>query len=233
MYISHLIKILNNKMKKLITTCLFLVIAFSFNAQTNLYENPQFDEIAKSHKTIAIVPFKTQVKLRPKQMKDMTNEQLHRIEKAEGEGIQSAMYSWFLKRKKRGDMETVEIQDPRTTTALLKKENIDYDNILDYTPQELAKLLGVDAVISGDFETNKPMSEGASIVLGSLFGFFGSTNSATLNMSVHNAEDGVLLWNYNKKVNGSIGSDTEDLVNTLMRKASRRLAYTKNSNDDD
>ena len=130
-------------------------------------------------------------------------------------------------------METVEIQDPRTTTALLKKENIDYDNILDYTPQELAKLLGVDAVISGDFETNKPMSEGASIVLGSLFGFFGSTNSATLNMSVHNAEDGVLLWNYNKKVNGSIGSDTEDLVNTLMRKASRRLAYTKNSNDDD
>ena len=233
MYISHLIKILNNKMKKLITTCLFLVIAFSFNAQTNLYENPQFDEIAKSHKTIAIVPFKTQVKLRPKQMKDMTNEQLHRIEKAEGEGIQSAMYSWFLKRKKRGDMETVEIQDPRTTTALLKKENIDYDNILDYTPQELAKLLGVDAVISGDFETNKPMSEGASIVLGRLFGFFGSTNSATLNMSVHNAEDGVLLWNYNKKVNGSIGSDTEDLVNTLMRKASRRLAYTKNSNDDD
>jgi len=220
-------------MKKLITTCLFLVIAFSFNAQTNLYENPQFDEIAKSHKTIAIVPFKTQVKLRPKQMKDMTNEQLHRIEKAEGEGIQSAMYSWFLKRKKRGDMETVEIQDPRTTTALLKKESIDYDNILDYTPQELAKLLGVDAVISGDFETNKPMSEGASIVLGSLFGFFGSTNSATLNMSVHNAEDGVLLWNYNKKVNGSIGSDTEDLVNTLMRKASRRLAYTKNSNDDD
>ena len=52
-------------------------------------------------------------------------------------------------------------------------------------------------------------------------------------MSVHNTADGILLWNYNKKVSGSIGSDTEDLINILMRKASRRLAYTKNSKDED
>ena len=198
-----------------------------------MYENPNFDEIAKTHNIIAIVPFKTQVKLRPKQMKDMSSEQLNRIEKSEGESIQTAMYSWFLKRKKRGDLKSLEIQDPRTTTAMLKKQNIDYNNITDFTPKELAAILEVDAVISGDFETNKPMSEGASIALGVLFGFFGSTNTALLNMSVHNAEDGILLWHYNKKVRGSIGSDTEDLVNILMRKASRRLTYTKNSKDED
>lgn len=220
-------------MKKLLVS--FLLFAFIQNvlAQTNLYENPNFDAIANTHKIIAIVPFKTQVKLRPKQMKDMSAEQLNRVEKSEGESIQSAMYSWFLKRKKRGDLQSLEIQDPRTTTALLKKQNIDYDNIMDFTPQDLAKILEVDAVISGDFETNKPMSEGASVALGVLFGFFGSTNSATINMSVHNAADGILLWNYNKKVSGSIGSDTEDLINILMRKASRRLAYTKNSKDED
>jgi len=220
-------------MKKLTLSILFLAFTFHFSAQTNLYENPDFDKIAESHKIIAIVPFKTQVKLRPKQMKDMTADQLQRIERSEGESIQSAMFSWFLKRKKRGDLSNLEVQDPKTTSALLKKENIDYDNITDFTPQELAKFLQVDALISGDFETNKPMSEGASIVLGALFGFFGSTNSATINMSVHNAADGVLLWNYNKKVSGSIGSDSEDLINILMRKASRRLAYTKNSKDDD
>jgi hypothetical protein len=220
-------------MKKLLLSILLLTFVNDVFSQTNLYENPEFDNIAKTHKIIAIVPFKTQVKLRPKQMKDMSSEQLNRIEKSEGESIQSAMYSWFLKRKKRGDLQNLEIQDPRTTTAMLKKQNIDYNNIMDFTPQELAKLLEVDAVISGDFETNKPMSEGASVVLGALFGFFGSTNSATINMSVHNALDGVLLWNYNKKVNGSIGSDTEDLINILMRKASRRLSYTKNSKSDD
>jgi len=200
-------------------------------SQTNLYENPEFDAIAKTHKIIAIVPFKTQVKLRPKQMKDMNEEQLNRLEKAEGEGIQGAMYSWFLKRKKRGDLQNLEIQDPRITSVMLKKQNIDYENIMDFTPQELAKILEVDAVISGEFETNKPMSEGAAVVLGAIFGVFGSTNSAVINMSVHNAQDGILLWNYNKKVSGSMGSSSEDLINILMRKASRRLAYTKNSKD--
>lgn len=218
--------------KSILSLVLFCIGIFTF-AQTNLYENPEFDKIAESHKIIAIVPFKTQVKLRPKQMKDMTGEQLQRLEKAEGEGIQSAMYSWFLKRKKRGDLQTLEVQDPKVTTALLKRNEISYDNITDFTPQELAKFLEVDAVISGEYETNKPMSEGAAVVLGALVGFFGSTNSAVVNMSVHNAVDGVLLWNYNKKVSGSIGSSSEDLINILMRKASRRLAYTKNSKDDD
>lgn len=215
-------------MRKLLFSILLLTITINANAQTNLYENPEFDTIAKSHKIIAVVPFKTQVKLRPKQMKDMTNEQLHKLEKAEGESIQTAMYSWFLKRKKRGKLLSLEVQDPKVTTALLKRKEIDYDNITDFTPKELADFLEVDAVISGDFETNKPMSDGASVALGVLFGAFGSTNNAIMNMSVHNALDGVLLWNYNKKVRGSVGSSPEDLINILMRKASRRLAYTKN-----
>lgn len=215
-------------MKKLFFSVLFLILVISAKGQTNLYENPSFDEISKTHKIIAVVPFKTQVKLRPKQMKDVTNEKLHQLEKAEGEGIQTAMYSWFLKRKKRGKLQSLEVQDPKVTSALLKRNNIDYDNITEFTPQELANFLEVDAVISGEFETNKPMSEGASVALGLLIGFWGSTNNAVVNMSVHNAADGVLLWNYNKKVRGSIGSSPEDLINILMRKASRRLSYTKN-----
>lgn len=216
-------------MKKFSLLVFLLIFSTKAISQTHLYENPEFDKIAKTHKIIAIVPFKTQVKLRPKQMKDMTDEKLHRIEKSEGESIQTAMYSWFLKRKKRGHLENLEIQAPKSTTALLKRNDISYDNITDYTPQELANLLKVDAVISGDYETNKPMSEGASVALGLLIGFWGTTNSAIVNMSVHNAKDGVLLWNYNKKVRGSIGSSPEDLINILMRKASRRMSYTKKS----
>jgi hypothetical protein len=215
-------------MKKLLFSLLFLLFVCNVKAQTSLYENPKFDSIAKSHKIIAVVPFKTQVKLRPKQMKDMDDEKLNRLEKAEGEGIQTAMYSWFLKRKKRGKLQNLEVQDPKVTTVLLKKKDIDYNTITDYTPQELAIILGVDAVITGDYETDKPMSEGASIALGLIVGFWGSTNSAVVNMSINDAANGTLLWNYNKKVRGSIGSSPEDLINILMRKASRRMAYTKN-----
>ena len=216
-------------MKRIIFLLLATItISTTTFAQTSLYENPEFDVIAKDHKIIAIVPFKTQVKLRPKQMKDMTNEQLQRLEQAEGESLQTGMFSWFLKRKKRGKLTTLEIQQPSRTNALLKKQGIDYSNLYEYTTDDLAKILEVDAVISGDYETNKPMSEGASIALGLLVGFWGSTNTAIVNMSVNNGEDGTLLWNYNKKVRGGLGSSPEDLVNVLMRKASRRLAYTKN-----
>lgn len=215
-------------MKKLIPFIAVLIVAASsLTAQTSLYENPDFDKIAEEHKIIAIVPFKTQVKLRPRQMKDMDDEQLNRLEKSEGESLQGGMFSWFLKRKKRGKLLDLEIQQPSRTNALLSKEGIDYNNIYEYTSDELAKILEVDAIISGDYETNKPMSEGASIALSLLIGFGGSTNTATVNMNVNNGTDGVLLWNYNKKVRGGLGSSPEDLVNVLMRKASRRLAYTK------
>jgi hypothetical protein len=214
-------------MKKKITTLTLLLLTCIFYSQTNLYENPKFDSIAKNHKSIAILPFKATVKLRPKQMEKMSADQFKKLEISEGKGIQAAMYSWFLKRKKRGKLTTIEVQDPNRTTALLKKKKISSKNIAEFTSEELAEILKVDAIISGDYKTNKPMSEGVSVALGILVGFWGTTNSATINMSIHNANDGVLLWNYNKKVRGSIGSSSDDLINRLMRKASRRLAYTK------
>ncbi|HSJ11689.1 MAG TPA: hypothetical protein VK916_03330, partial [Gillisia sp.] len=118
----------------------------------------------------------------------------------------------------------IEVQDPSKTNALLLKSDI--TDLARFTPEELATILGVDAIITGHFETDKPMSDGASIALGLIVGFWGSTNAATINMSVKNGSDGQLLWNYNKRVAGSLGSSTDTLINTLMRKASRRLAYT-------
>jgi hypothetical protein len=212
-------------MKKALMSLLFLSMVYMANAQTHLYENPDFDRLTASHEIIAIVPFKASVTLRPKQMKDITPEQLQKMEESEGLSIQSAMYSWFLKRDKQQKLK-IKVQDPNTTNALLRRNNITSEYIADYTPDELAEILGVDAVIMGTFETNKPMSEGASVALGMLVGFYGSTNKAIINLSIYNAEQGELLVNYNKAVAGSFGSSTEDLINILMRKASRRISYT-------
>ena len=212
-----------NKITFKLLLALTLLVGATVEAQTHLFEHPDFETIAKDHKTIAIIPFSAKVSLRPKQMKEITAEQLKEMEINEGSSIQTAMYSWFLKRKKRGKL-LIDVQDPNKTNALLKKNEVDMEIT---TPEELAKLLEVDAVITGQIETDKPMSDGASIALGLLVGFWGSTNSATVNMSINDAEDGTLLWNYNKRVSGSLGSSNDQLINTLMRKASRRLAYTK------
>ena len=48
-----------------------------------------------------------------------------------------------------------------------------------------------------------------------------------INMLIYNAVDGKLLINYTIRVAGSLFSSSDDLVNILMRKASRRIAYCK------
>lgn len=213
-------------MKKIIFTISIICFSSFVIAQTQLYENPKFDQITKEHKIIAITPFQATVKLRPKEMKELSADQVKKMELSEGENIQFAMYSWFLRRQENGKL-SIKVQDPKTTNALLLQNGVTYENIASYTPNDLAKFLSVDAIISGKFETTKPMSEGASVALGLLVGFWGSTNRAVINLFIHNGIDGELLVNYNKAVDGSLGSSTDQLINTLMRKASRRISYTK------
>jgi len=203
-----------------------LILSTTTFSQTNFYEYPSFEAIALTHDIIAILPFDASVTLRPKDMKDITPEQLDRMEISEGEGIQSAMHSWFLKRKKQGKLR-IDVQPAMVTKAKLLRAGITIELMAAYTPQELCEILGVDAIIMGTFETNKPMSQGAAIAMNVLFGFAGATEKALINLSIYEGENGALMCNYQKNLAGGMGSSTEDLINILMRKASRRIAYTK------
>ncbi|MBB6328249.1 TolB-like protein [Algoriphagus iocasae] len=59
----------------------------------------------------------------------------------------------------KGEYGTLTLQDPMTTNAILAKNNIKPDNLAAYTPDELAKLLGVEFIIYGTVNiTNKGTS---------------------------------------------------------------------------
>lgn len=204
---------------------IFLLFSTYSISQTKLYVHPDGDTYAKNTQTIALLPLNVQVKLRPKQLKDFTSEQIEEMEKNESLDIQKGMHSWFLTRKKRGEF-SKSIQTPQRTNALLKKAGIDIHTTSDYLPSELGKILGVDCVVTGSFETSKPMSDAASIAIGALFGAFGSTSSAVCNIDFYDTRDDELVVNYLKKTKGSLGSDSQDLINILMRKVTRRIPYT-------
>jgi hypothetical protein len=204
---------------------LSLVVSFA-SAQTSLFVDPNFPKIANNHKIIAVVPFRTTISLRPKDMAALKEGQMERMNEDESLNVQHAMYAWFLKRKQQGSM-WVDVQDVSTTNAILARNGITSATIARYTPEEIAKILEVDAIVKGTFDTDKPMSDGASLALGVLVGFWGATNKAVINMFIYNAEDGKVLINYNKAVAGSVGSTTDQLINVVMRKASRRIPYTK------
>ena len=204
---------------------LFLINGTMFS-QTKLYVHPDADSYVANTKTIAILPLKVQVKLRPKELKDFTSEQIVEMCKNESLDIQKGMYTWFLTRKKRGTL-LVNIQNPTRTNALLKKNGIDIHSYDEYLPSELGKILGVETIITGSFETSKPMSNAAGIGLAVLTGGLFATSSATMNMDFMSTTDDELVVNYLKNVKGSLGSNAQDLINVLMRKVSRRIPYTK------
>jgi hypothetical protein len=212
-------------MKKIIVILTLLVTTISFS-QTKLYVHEDAKDYVANTKTIAILPLRVQVKLRPKELKDFTPEQIVQMGKDEAMDIQKGMHTWFLTRKKRGTL-LVDVQTPARTNALLKKAGIDIHSYDEYLPSELGKILGVEAIITGSYETSKPMSNGAAIGLAVLTGGMFATNSATMNMDFMSTIDDELVVNYNKKIKGSLGTDAQDLINVLMRKVSRRIPYTK------
>lgn len=210
-------------MKKKLTILCLLITSAIF-AQTKLYVHPDAKDYVSNTKTIAILPLDTSVKLRPKELKDFTAEQIIEMENAEALSIQKAMYSWFLTRKKRGEL-LVNVQNPTVTNSLLKKAGIDVLKAYEELPKDICNLLGVEAIVTGKFSTNKPMSNAAALGL-ALFGFGGATQNATANLDfIHN--DNEVVVNYFKNIKGGLGSSSDDLINVLMRKTSRRIPYTK------
>lgn len=194
-------------------------------AQTReIYVHPDFNTLAKDHKTIAILPFKVIMKLRPKQMEQMTPEQLAQLQKDEGLAVQSALQTYFLKRRQQHEF-AVSFQDLQTTNANLAKLNLAAEDLEKHSPKELAEMLDVDAIITGFLSTDKPMSEGASAALGVIVGFYGPTNSGKCTININDRATGELLWKYEKTLSRNLGSDTNTVINTMMRKASRQLPY--------
>ena len=163
---------------------------------------------------------------KPKQLKDFTPEQIVQMSKDRALHIQKGMHSWFLTRKKRGTLRS-NIQTPMKTNALLKKAGVDIHSASDLLPSELGEILGVDGVVMGTFETSNPMSDAAGIAMSALFGSMMSTNNAVCNLDFYDTRDDELVVNYLKKISGSLGSDSQDLINILMRKVTRRIPYTK------
>ena len=146
------------------------------------------------------------------------------MENKEGFNIQKSMYSWFLNKKKKGRL-LVNIQSPKKTNILLKEAGIDPSKANEQLASKICEILGVEGIVSGSFETNKPMSGAAAVGL-ALIGIGGATQNATINLDIIHKDD-ELVVNYLKNIKGGLGSSTDDLINILMRKTARRIPYTK------
>lgn len=205
----------------------FVLTSISFNAQKNIYESDKFDQYSKEHKVLAIMPFLANLDLAD----DISKEDLAEREKKEGLAVQNALETYFSKRKRKKKF-SVEFQNTEDTNAVLAQNNITYGNIDVYTIKQLSEILEVDGIISGNLDLNVLLSKGVPDEFSFLDYFLGDANYGRIGIKISDGTTGKLLWKYEKEINKKSGKNTDDLIDRMMKLASRKFPYDREKRKD-
>ena len=208
-------------MKNSIVVLLLLSIQFSF-AQKDIYESPNFNELSKNHTELAILPFFTDLDLEKK----MTSDEKKSLEQREGYAVQDALEAYFSQPKKKKRF-TVDFQNTKNTNAILAKNNITYANIDIYSIKELCKILDVDGIISGNTHLNILLSDGIPSEFSFIDYILGDADYGRIGIKISDGKTGKLLWRYEKKINKKSGKNTKDLIDLMMKQATKKFPYDK------
>jgi len=200
----------------------FLFLGISLSAQKNIYESSKFDDLSEGHQVLAILPFLTNLDLKDEVMKG----ELERRKEMEGYAVQNALETYFSKRKKKKKF-SVDFQNTNNTNAILAKNNITYENIDVYTTKELSTILEVDGIISGNLDLNILLSKGIPDDSSFLDYFLGDSNYGRIGIKISDGTTGKLLWKYEKEINKKSGKNTEDLIDRMMKLATRKFPYDR------
>ncbi len=208
-------------MSRIIFTVL-LFVSITINAQKNIYESSKFNSLSKTHKTLAILPFLTNLDLK----ENIAKKDLKDLEEKEGYAVQNALETYFSKRKKKKKF-SVEFQNTKDTKAILAKNNITYKNIDIYTIKELSTILNVDGIISGNLDLTILLSKGIPSEFNLADYFLGDSNFGRIGVKISDGTTGKLLWKYEKRITKKTGKNTTDLIDRMMKLAIRKFPYEK------
>ena len=208
-------------MKKIVFGLLFC-ISFGSYAQKNIYLSAHFDDLSENHKILAILPFFTHLNLE----EQPSSEELKKLEEKEGYAVQDALETYFGRGRKRKKF-TVDFQNSKDTKALLAQKNISYANIDRYTIKDLSEILGVDGIISGNLDVSILLSNGVPAELSFLDYLLGDSNYGRIGIKVSDGLTGKLLWKYEQEISRKSGKNTDELIDKMMKKATRKFPYEK------
>jgi hypothetical protein len=214
---------MKSRLKIILSVCFLGVSVFSFAQDKQIYQILNIKEIISTHKTVAILPFNATISYR-KQPKDFDATANKEAEQKLGYDMQTGMYTFLL--RKSADY-TVGVQDVEKTNTLLRKNNL-IDKLAETAPEELAKILGVDAVIKCSYSYQKTKSEGGAIALTLLVGFgTGSVATGALTMQINDGKNGDLVWRFYKQMAEDVMSSPAAMMERMMRKVGRNFPYEK------
>ena len=212
----------SGRMYRGIGIMLMMFFSLSLSAQKDIYQSSSFDELSEDHELLAIIPFLTQLELE----QELAKEEKKRLARNEGYAVQDALEVYFSNRRKRKKFQ-VEFQNTDDTNALLAQNGITYANIDIYTTKELCEILQVDGIISGSLTLNILLSKGVPTRF-NLWDYLNrNSNYGRIGIKISDGETGKLLWRFEKEITKKSGKNTTELIDKMMKQASRKFPYDK------
>ncbi len=146
------------------TTLLFLAVSFSACTAVD-YTSPRFPEAARSHQSVAVLP--VEMVFTGRAPKRLTAEDIMLIEEGESLAFQATLYNYLLDRSslQRQRPIWVSIQPIERTNDLLNAQGLAIRDTWLLPAEELAEILGVDAVVRTRVRKTRYLSDLASFGL--------------------------------------------------------------------
>jgi hypothetical protein len=216
------------------TFLLLLSISFMAScANRAVYKSPDQDET--TIRSIAVLPLKiTQTGHRAR---TETEESIKKANDEWGYVFQSSLHSYLLKQTSRNNRgQLVAFQAIQKTNAILKEQNLAITDLYDRKPEDLAKLLGVDAVLMTTLDTDKNFSDNVAygmkagrILLGAAKSPVNvpSVNSSDINMNsyLYDANDSKLLWKTYRSGGADMPYNVDGQIEYFSNWIAKKLPY--------
>jgi hypothetical protein len=213
-----------------------LILSLASCADRAVYKSPDFAMASTKHRTIAILPVKIVQTGHPS--KNVTPEMVKKENEALGYVFQDDLQSYVLRqtsRNKKGQV--VSFQSVQKTNALLKEKGFSIEDLYNRQPEELALLLGVDAVLMTSLEKNRNFSDGAAYGIAAGRRVIGAITRAptgipsmhasdiSLNSSLYDAKDSRLLWKTYRSGGAELPANVDGQIEYYCNWIARKLPY--------
>ena len=211
---------------------LLLVAVFMSACNTVRYAATDLESQALTHQEVAVLP--VEINYSGPIPKKLSREQLMDIDTRESLLYQNSLYHQLLRKSHK--YPTIDLQPIERTNSMLQAQNISPIEAWSMDPQELAQLLGVDAVVRATVDESRYLSDGTALGIDiartilfedSWFAGFGDTKTADVRASyaIFDAATGKMLWKMAVIREADWNDRPEEVVNGVNRKIARNFPY--------
>lgn len=174
--------------------------------------------VSLQHKKIAILPPKTLISSR----EYLSPYQLSNEQFALSQRVSQSLHSHLLRRKSKGYL-NAEILDEATTTAILQQYQYPQNPM---TPEQLADVLQVDAIISTELLVNRTLTHFQVAVMDSVGRRRAILEEGNLTMNLYDKSTNKSVWSFTTSYQSGINGAPSQQISALLYTACKRMPYS-------